>query len=506
MLLPVAIFLHVARSSRDENLQLIRVLVACATVSGLIGALQLAAGHPHWLSFFDGSTAGAASGIFANPNHQSLMMVCAMVACAILIRSARDGSAQSPFAVKAVRTIPWALLFFFAIMALATGARAGVVLLFVALPGSLLVAMGSGSLLRWAVTMLGALALLWIVVLLYPDTNSLALHENFRLSDDARYAYLPDIIYTLGQYWSAGSGLGTFVDVFTPNENLDYAQHAFLNHAHNDYLEWLIETGLVGAIYLALAVLVALWTGHKIFRDKSHDIGTAAGGVLIVLLIALHSLADYPLRTATISTMAAIALGLLPACLRASERSEASGRKLVPAFASALVALPLAAMIAQLFAVQSAVRSGQQSLALRLGPTDGRVLTIRAEQALRGGNAREAERLAAQAVDSQPMNVAAIRIAAMARDAQRKQSGSAWRLASALGWRDAPTQLWAFRQALFENEPEIAALRADALLRTGRPPAEFVQLLRLAARDRNSHPPSPIGCASSRNGAGNSSF
>lgn len=484
MLLPIALFLHVARSSRDDNLAHVRILVACAAVSAIIGALQLAAGHPDWLSFYDGPTPGSASGLFANPNHQSLLMACAMVACAILIRTARDGRPGQPSSrAQQGQFLSWALLFLFAVMSLASGARAGIVLLGLALPGSLLIAVGSGSLLRWAVTMLGAIALLWIIVLFYPGTNSLAVRESFRLADDARYGYLPDILFTLDQYWWAGSGLGTFVDVFAPNENLDLARNQYLNHAHNDYLEWLIETGAAGAAWMVLAAVAVVWVGFKVFQDKNRDFGIAAGGALIVSLIALHSLADYPLRTSTIAAVAAMALGLLPASLPRLAPVAAARGKLIPVLVTLLLALPIGAEALRLFIVQSAVRGGQESLAARIAPTDGRVLAKLGEVALRKGDAGDAESLAVRAITARPMSDRALRVLAMARDEQRKPSGSTWRLASSLGWRDSPTQLWAFRQALSENEPGIAALRADALLRTSNPPPEFIRLVRIAARD-----------------------
>jgi hypothetical protein len=68
-------------------------------------------------------------------------------------------------------------------------------------------------------------------------------------------------------------------------------------------------------------------------------------------------------------------------------------------------------------------------------------------------------------------------------DAQKRNTGKVWQFASSLGWRDAPTQYWAFRQAILENEPEIASLRADALLRTSDYNPKFISLLRLTARN-----------------------
>ena len=485
LLFPIALFLHSLRSSREENLFSLKLFVALAGVSGAIGALQLAAGHPAWLSFYDGSTPGVASGIFANPNHQSLMMVAAIVACGVLIRSAPRHPHRPQSGPQIHQLILWGAIFFFAIMTLAAGSRAGVMLVALGLPGGSLIALGNGSFLRWTAALLCAVTVLAIVILIYPETNSLAVRENFRIGADVRYAYLPDILYTLEQYWPNGSGLGTFADVFAPNENLDIAQRGYLNHAHNDLLEWLIETGIPGIVWLGIFATALLVGGYRLYIDKQRDLGTAAGGILILVLTAAHSLADYPLRTATIASVTALALGLFFANVKEEERRPAARRRVVPFAIALLVAVPVAAESLRLFMVQWAVREGRPAIAGQLGPSNTDVLVQRGASQLRSGRTKEAERFAALAVQAQPMNSAALRVLAMSREGQPQAAGSTWRIASSLGWRDAATQLWAFRQAMVDDEPEVAALRADALLRTSSPPPEFIKLIRQAAIDQD---------------------
>ncbi len=77
-----------------------------------------------------------------------------------------------------------------------------------------------------------------------------------------------------------GYGLGTFTTVYPSQARFDAG--TFVNHAHNEWLQWSTEGGLP----LALAMLAL--TGHTIFRLRHTPwaIGLAA--------VALHALVDYP--------------------------------------------------------------------------------------------------------------------------------------------------------------------------------------------------------------------
>jgi O-antigen ligase len=93
-----------------------------------------------------------------------------------------------------------------------------------------------------------------------------------------------------------GCGLGTLVDVFPGYEN-SYDGRV-VDHAHNDYIEGLAETGLLGGL-CGLAFLWALWReGQKNFTAEQGRFsrGLHAGAIMAVCGLLLHSFADFNLQ------------------------------------------------------------------------------------------------------------------------------------------------------------------------------------------------------------------
>lgn len=115
---------------------------------------------------------------------------------------------------------------------------------------------------------------------------------------DARWTIYSSVLQAVNDYLPLGSGAGTFSQAFQrfhPNE----LTNVFINHAHNDYLEWVMEGGIVAAvIIIGLLVLYALrwltlmmqagaWSTFKFIQ-----VGAGIG----LFLILLHSLVDFNLH------------------------------------------------------------------------------------------------------------------------------------------------------------------------------------------------------------------
>jgi O-antigen ligase len=126
-----------------------------------------------------------------------------------------------------------------------------------------------------------------------------------RLTTEAAQLYMP-----------FGSGMGTFVPVYAMRQRPEEAPiDAYVNRAHNDFLELWLEAGLAGlglvALFLTWLVTRALKLWRRSAPLKEIDLCIARAATIVVALIVAHSFVDYPLRTGAMMAILAFACGLL---------------------------------------------------------------------------------------------------------------------------------------------------------------------------------------------------
>ena len=140
-----------------------------------------------------------------------------------------------------------------------------------------------------------------------------------------RLSFYKDALGIIRDYPWTGTGLGTFATVFRHYQT-DWVNF-FVDHAHNDYVEFAAETGLVGAVllfapitYLLVRMIVAFVTDARRYRPS-----VLLGCIGSVLAILLHSATDFNLQIPANALILAVVLGIgyKAACLeRAAEESE----------------------------------------------------------------------------------------------------------------------------------------------------------------------------------------
>ena len=114
----------------------------------------------------------------------------------------------------------------------------------------------------------------------------------------------------IGDFKLTGSGLGTFERAYRHYEDPRVVDTTYVNHAHNDYLELIVELGLAGLVLMAL--FVAWWARHAIAAWRSSE-PYARAGIIGSATILLHSLVDFPLRTSAIAALFAMCIGTMVA-------------------------------------------------------------------------------------------------------------------------------------------------------------------------------------------------
>jgi O-antigen ligase len=309
---PAAMFLLLVQVQERQRRWLAFALLGFAALSIVLGAFQLFGGPDSNLRFYEITNRSAAVGFFANRNHLATLLLCALPFAGYLAaRSLSRGRSRGRASRSGGMIISISVALFLVAGIATVGSLAGFGLLLPAALTSLLIyrrAVGplSGS---WLAA-LAAVAALFVALAFVGPMSQKALSDKAG-SASSRQAIAGRTIDAIEDFAPAGSGLGTFQNVYRLYDDPTRTDREYVNHAHNDYLEAALELGLAGL--LLIAAFVAWWGRrvYEVWRGDSEGAVLARAGSVIIGIVLLHSLVDYPIRTAAIAALFATGCALL---------------------------------------------------------------------------------------------------------------------------------------------------------------------------------------------------
>ncbi|MBC7005670.1 O-antigen ligase family protein [Photobacterium sp. BZF1] len=109
-----------------------------------------------------------------------------------------------------------------------------------------------------------------------------------------------------------GTGLGSFHSTFPA---FSKANIGYYDHAHNDYIQFAVETGIPATLLLGSSCLFAIWLCVKTIRQRSSKTlkGTALGCLMAVVGMLIHISVDFNLQP-TANAMTFILVLVLAGC------------------------------------------------------------------------------------------------------------------------------------------------------------------------------------------------
>jgi O-antigen ligase len=115
-------------------------------------------------------------------------------------------------------------------------------------------------------------------------------------------------------YAATGSGLGSFAVAFPPFRTPDIAE--YYDHAHDDYLEFLIETGVPGLALMALLVLSHVLHALQVARRRHDRLlqGLAFSFLMASLALAVHASVEFNFQIPAIAATYVALMGIVAAC------------------------------------------------------------------------------------------------------------------------------------------------------------------------------------------------
>jgi O-antigen ligase len=306
---PLAVFCAILRLGAFRASWLAAALLA-GTVAGItLGALQVVApgtDSPWYL--YPETNRGLAVGFFANANHMADLLVSALPFIAALASAGRSRNIQR---YSALLTILAGATLLLLVGITLNGSLAGYTLAVPAIAGSVLIVAPPRRSVRLPVAILAGLAVVAAVgAIASTSIGSSRIGQEASGSVQSR----EDILRTTGKAirdtMPLGSGLGSFVKVYPLYESADRVTHEYVIHAHNDYAELVLELGAAGAVLII--VFLAWWAGAMRAAWRTGGGGPYARAAAIASgVVIVHSLVDFPLRTAAIGATFAMCLALL---------------------------------------------------------------------------------------------------------------------------------------------------------------------------------------------------
>jgi O-antigen ligase len=316
LFVPFAVLLFSVQLDREARFRLLPVVLGMGLFSGFLGILQIVGPPDGPLYFYDITNNGSAVGLFSNRNHQAILLASLFPMLAVYastnVRSEEQAGLRKGLALAAGTVlIP---------LMLVTGSRAGLILgtlgilsvfLLYRKPASLTPRKRKRRTIDWRY-LLAAFAILCLGALTIILARAEAFQRLFSSTGpkDDRFSWWPHIAEMGWKYFPFGSGFGSFVEVYQIDEPDYLLSPAYANHAHNDWLELFLTGGLPGLILLGLAMIAMIRTSWPIFRTaprEGREIRFARLGAIVILCLALGSIADYPLRSPSLACVFIIA-------------------------------------------------------------------------------------------------------------------------------------------------------------------------------------------------------
>jgi O-antigen ligase len=246
------------------------------------------------------------AGLFVNRNHQAALLGLIFPMAAVAI-TAGIGMGLP----RKIEAFAGASMCLVAVpLVLITGSRTGLLV-----AGASLVLVFAFSLLplkrlairpwvRYSAAFVSVGALVWATVWASRDVAFMRLEDQ---TEDLRWPVWQSIIDMLPHYLPWGTGVGSYVEAYKVLEPDSLLRPTFSNHAHNEALEILFTAGIPGAALMLLAFVFLAAAVWRALRASGDAALFNCLGILMIILLAIASLSDYPIRTPILSAVFALA-------------------------------------------------------------------------------------------------------------------------------------------------------------------------------------------------------
>jgi len=311
---------------RKHRSALVRALILLGLIEAAYGIVQYLTGWQQIFTYTKKYDLEEATGTFINRNHFAghLEIVVPFVLAAafhaygrwVSRRHAYRGSSEDNERSASVQQM-FFYLFLLALTSVAivfSRSRAGILVVLVTVIFISALAQVKVRRKGWLLGILGFLGVvisygLWIGLGPVLTRFEKVTDPNY-LTIEGRFAIWRDTLRVVRDFPWLGSGAGTFEFVYRQYQTTIVEK--LVGHAHNDYLEFITNTGLIGAALLFLPIFYLLVRMILTFLEdsRSYRRSIILGCIGATLAILLHSLTDFNLHIPANALAFAVVLGI----------------------------------------------------------------------------------------------------------------------------------------------------------------------------------------------------
>ena len=322
----VFFFARTLGQDRQARRRLVGWLLALGTFEALYGLLQYLSGWQKIFNYAKKYNLEEATGTYINRNHFAgfLEMVIPFGLALVLYENAKLMRGTHPVrrwkAILSAENLPRVGLRFLATAVMLAGlafsrSRMGIV---AAASSLALLAAFSGFQRKAGLWFAAVLMVCVTTLVLWMGATSTferfgSLGQEYSAAGESRLSLWIDSARLVAGHPLLGSGLGTFPVAFTTVQTTFLGK--FVNHAHNDYLEFASDLGVPAAILLfgSIAAVFVRLASKIASASVSFEKAAALGCLGAIAAILLHSLADFNLYIPANALVFSCILGLAAA-------------------------------------------------------------------------------------------------------------------------------------------------------------------------------------------------
>ena len=299
-------------TSRQQFQRIITVLIVLGAFEAFYGLFELYNKHPRILFYRKIHNLDSVTGTFVNRNHLSgylemiIPLAIGLLIARIDIFAMRGLTSRERLLRLSERGLSTNLFLFFAVILMSvaiifSNSRSGVFILvftFILFSGFAAIYSDiSGFKKKGIRDFLKVTFVVILLISLYIGIDGVLQRFSLdRLLHEGRPIHWANTVRTFLDYPLFGTGLGTFGALYPPLEGVEGP--IALVHAHNDYLEFLSELGIVGFSLLFGGILYMIVISFLVWRTRKYPEikGLALGGIISLTGILIHSLTDFNLH------------------------------------------------------------------------------------------------------------------------------------------------------------------------------------------------------------------